>query len=141
MMTTRTLSLPFNHSGPNSGSAQSYMADMWIATGPWDRLKAIQPSLKRWFRSGTACRGSERGIEAHVIHPTSTPVKRDHRRAKIDRFDTKLLKRAFLGWLRGEPEHCTMAAIPTLAPDTGRGGQPAPEPRARDPGRRAHAHR
>ncbi len=30
------LSLPFNQSGPNSGSAQSSMADMWIATGPWD---------------------------------------------------------------------------------------------------------
>ena len=87
----------------------------------------------RWLRA--------RGIEAHVIHPTSIPVKRDHRRAKTDRFDTKLLKRAFLGWLCGGPEHCTMAAIPTLAPDTGRGGQPAPEPRARDSGRRAHAHR
>src|ERR1019366_8910885 len=27
---------------------------------------------------------------------------------------TELLKRAFLGWLRGEPDHCHMAAIPTL---------------------------
>ncbi len=61
-----------------------------------------------------------RGIEAHVIHPTSIPVKRDHRRAKTDRLDTKLLKRAFLGWLRGEPEHCTMAAIPTLAEEDNR---------------------
>ncbi len=59
--------------------------------------------LARWLQA--------RGIEAHVIHPTSIPVKRDHRRAKTDRLDTKLLKRAFLGWLRGEPEHCTMAAI------------------------------
>jgi transposase len=24
------------------------------------------------------------------------------------------LKRAFLGWLRGEPDHCSMAAIPSL---------------------------
>jgi transposase len=24
-----------------------------------------------------------------------------------------LLKRAFLGWLRGEQDHCTMAALPT----------------------------
>jgi len=53
------LSLPFNHSGPNSGSAQSSMADMWIATGPWDRPKVTQPSLKLWFRRGTACRSSE----------------------------------------------------------------------------------
>lgn len=63
--------------------------------------------LARWLRA--------RGIEAHVIHPTSIAVARTHRRAKTDRLDTKLLKRAFLGWLRGEPDHCTMAAIPTLA--------------------------
>ena len=55
-----------------------------------------------------------RGIEAYVIHPTSIPVSREHRRAKTDRLDTELLKRAFLGWLRGEPDHCSMAAIPTL---------------------------
>jgi transposase len=24
------------------------------------------------------------------------------------------LKRAFVGWLRGETDHCSMAAIPTL---------------------------
>ena len=33
---SRRVSLPFNQSGPNSGSAQSSMADMRIATGPWD---------------------------------------------------------------------------------------------------------
>src|SRR5207342_2627285 len=32
-----------------------------------------------------------------------------------DRLDTGLLKRVFIGWLRGEPDHCQMAAIPTLA--------------------------
>ena len=53
------------------------------------------------------------GIEAHVIHPTSVAVSREHRRAKTDRLDTELLKRAFLGWLRGEPRHCSMAMIPT----------------------------
>jgi transposase len=62
--------------------------------------------LARWLRA--------RGIEAYVIHPTSIPVSREHRRAKTDRLDTALLKRAFLGWLRGEPGHCSMAAIPTL---------------------------
>jgi transposase len=55
-----------------------------------------------------------RGIEAHVIHPSSVAVSREHRRAKTDRLDTELLKRAFLGWLRGERGHCTMAAVPTL---------------------------
>ena len=53
--------------------------------------------------------------EAYVIHPTSIPVKRDHRRVKTDRLDTELLMRAFLGWLRGEADHCSIAAIPTLA--------------------------
>jgi transposase len=63
--------------------------------------------LARWRRAG--------GIEAFVTHPLSVPVSREHRRAKTDRLDTELLKRAFLGWLRGEPDHCSMAAIPTLA--------------------------
>ena len=61
--------------------------------------------LARWLRA--------RGIEAHVIHPTSVAVSREHRRAKTDRLDTELLKRAFLGWLRGESRHCSMAKIPT----------------------------
>jgi len=60
------------------------------------------------------------GIEAHVIHPTSVPVSREHRRAKTDRLDTELLKRVFLGWLRGEPDHCSMSAIPTLEQEDAR---------------------
>src|SRR4051812_18843417 len=47
-------------------------------------------------------------------------VSREHRRAKTDRLDTALLKRVFLGWLRGEPGHCTMAAIPTLEEEDAR---------------------
>jgi transposase len=43
------------------------------------------------------------------------PVPREHRRAKTDRLDTQLLKRAFLGWLRGERDHCKMCSIPTFA--------------------------
>jgi transposase len=62
--------------------------------------------LARWLRA--------RDIEAHVIHPASVAVSREHRRAKTDRLDTELLKRAFMGWLRGEAQHCHMAAIPTL---------------------------
>ena len=49
-----------------------------------------------------------------MIHPNSIAVSREHRRAKTDRLDTALLKRAFLGWLRGEPDHCQMIAIPSL---------------------------
>jgi transposase len=55
-----------------------------------------------------------RDIEAYVIHPSSVAVSREHRRAKTDRLDTELLMRAFLGWLRGERRHCSMAAIPTI---------------------------
>jgi transposase len=63
--------------------------------------------LARWLRA--------RDIETYVIHPTSVAVSREHRRAKTDRLDTGSLKRVFIGWLRGEPDHCHMAAIPTLA--------------------------
>src|SRR5689334_18049971 len=63
--------------------------------------------LARWLRA--------RGVEAHVIHPSSIAVSREHRRAKTDRLDTELLKRGFLGWLRGERGHCSMARVPTIA--------------------------
>ena len=63
--------------------------------------------LARWLAA--------RGVEAHVIHPSSVAVSREHRRAKTDRLDTELLKRGFLGWLRGERGHCSMARVPTIA--------------------------
>jgi transposase len=62
--------------------------------------------LARWLRT--------RDIEVHVMHASSVAVSREHRRAKTDRLDTELLKRAFLGWLRGERDHCKMVAIPTI---------------------------
>src|ERR1700739_2144774 len=68
--------------------------------------------LARWLRA--------RGIEAYVMHAASVAVSREHRRAKTDRLDTEMLKRGFLGWLRGGPEHCQMAAIPTLAEEDAR---------------------
>ena len=63
--------------------------------------------LARWLEA--------RGVEAHAIHPSSVGVSREHRRAKTDRLDTELLKRGFLGWLRGEWGHCSMARVPTIA--------------------------
>lgn len=68
--------------------------------------------LARWLR--------ERGVEVYVIHASSIPVKREHRRAKTDRLDTGLLMRGFLGWLRGEADHCTMVPIPSLAEEDAR---------------------
>src|ERR1700758_2027978 len=41
--------------------------------------------LARWLAA--------RGVEAHVIHPSSVAVSREHRRAKTDRLDTELLNR------------------------------------------------
>jgi transposase len=68
--------------------------------------------LARWLRA--------HDVETYVIHPTSVAVSREHRRAKTDRIDTALLKRAFLGWLRGEPDHCNMTAIPTPEQEDGK---------------------
>jgi transposase len=68
--------------------------------------------LARWLRRN--------GVEAHVIHAASVAVSREHRRAKTDRLDTEMLKRAFLGWLRGERDHCKMVAIPTVEEEDAR---------------------
>ena len=63
--------------------------------------------LARWLKSN--------GIDSHVMHAASIAVSREHKRAKTDRLDTEMLKRGFLGWLRGERDHCKMVAVPTLA--------------------------
>jgi transposase len=68
--------------------------------------------LARWLH--------EQGVECYVIHPTSIAVSREHRRAKTDRLDLELIKRAFLGWLRGEKKHCSMAPIPSLEEEDAR---------------------
>ena len=68
--------------------------------------------LARWLKAHS--------IEAHVIHAASVAVSREHRRAKTDRLDSELLKRAFLGWLRGERDHCKMVAIPTIKDEDGK---------------------
>jgi transposase len=63
--------------------------------------------LARWLKV--------HAVDAHVMHASSIAVSREHRRAKTDRLDTELLKRAFIGWLRGERGHCKMVAIPTIS--------------------------
>ena len=68
--------------------------------------------LAGWLRA--------RGIQCHVIPPTSVSVSREHRRAKTDRLDLGLLKRSFLGWLRGEKKHCSMVAVPTREAEDGK---------------------
>src|SRR5262249_8243870 len=76
---------------------------------------AVEARERRaWARGGVAGVRAG-GSEGHGIHASRTAVSREHRRAKTDRIDTQMLMRAFLGWLRGEAEHCRMVAIPTLA--------------------------
>src|SRR6266851_3246129 len=67
------------------------------ARGRREHLAEAAHWLASWLRA--------RDIEAHIIHASSVAVSREHRRAKTDRLDTELLKRAFLGWLRGERDH------------------------------------
>src|SRR5262249_33286834 len=67
--------------------------------------------LARWLNA--------RGVEAHVIHPSSVAVSREHRRAKTDRLDTAVLQRGLFGWLRAGRGHCSMARVPTLAAEDG----------------------
>ena len=84
--------------------------------------------LARWLQA--------HGVEAHVIHPSSVAVSREHRRAKTDRLDTELLKRSFLGvaaWGTGPLQH-------GARPDDAGGGRQAAQSGARVPGRRTHAH-
>jgi transposase len=101
----------------NPGNAMVNMAGMIATFFQFVEVLALRPPvafeagrdafwLARWLRA--------HDIEAHVIHASSIAVSREHRRAKTDRLDTELLKRAFLGWLRGERDHCKMVAIPTI---------------------------
>src|ERR1700693_1743074 len=83
--------------------------------------------LARWLRA--------RGLEGYVVHPTRIPGSREHRRAKTDRLDTELLMRAVLGWLRGEPKHCSMVAIPTLAEEDARRPNREHQPLVKECGR------
>ena len=60
--------------------------------------------LARWLQ--------RRGVEVHVIQPSSVPVDRRMRRAKSDRIDVDMLLRTLLAWLRGEPRVCSMVPVP-----------------------------
>ncbi|MER9052261.1 hypothetical protein NKH89_34615 [Mesorhizobium sp. M0923] len=81
--------------------------------------------LARWFRA--------HGIEAYAIHPASGVARAPARQDRSSRH--RAFDAAFLGWLRGEKRHCTMAAIPTLEEEDAR----RPNCERGDPGRRADA--
>jgi hypothetical protein len=52
-----------------------------------------------------------RGVEVHVMQPSSLPVDRRARRAKTDVIDVEMLLRTLMAWLRGEPRVCSMVPI------------------------------
>jgi transposase len=61
-------------------------------------IAVIEMSLSSWLVAGIVP-----GVERQ-------PLKK----LAVDESDTELLKRAFLGWLRGERDHCKVVAIPTI---------------------------
>lgn len=61
-----------------------------------------------------------KGVEVHVIQPSSVPVDRRIRRAKSDGIDAELLLRTLMAWLRGEPRVCSMVPIPDEADEDAR---------------------
>jgi transposase len=63
---------------------------------------------------------ARRGIEVHVIQPSSLPVDRRARRAKTDVIDVEMLLRTLMAWLRGEPRVCSMVPIPSEADEEAR---------------------
>ena len=78
--------------------------------------------LARWLRA--------RGVEAHVIHPTSVAVSREHRRAKTDRLDTELLKRAG----RRRSRQCLEPSAGSAASRTTAAWRPSRHSQKRTPG-------
>jgi transposase len=61
-----------------------------------------------------------RGVEVHVMQPSSLPVDRRARRAKTDVIDVEMLLRSLLAFLRGEPRVCSMVPIPCEADEEAR---------------------
>jgi transposase len=68
--------------------------------------------LARWLTA--------RGVEVHVVQPSSVLVDRRMRRAKSDGIDAELLLRTLLAWLRGEPRVCSMVPVPDEADEDAR---------------------
>src|SRR2546430_3642783 len=62
--------------------------------------------LARWLEA--------RGVEAHVIHPSSVAVLRGDRPAKTERLGTEMLKRGGLGVVRGGGGACSLWRRPPV---------------------------
>jgi transposase len=62
--------------------------------------------LHRWL--------TDQGVINHELDPSSIQVNRRARRAKTDRIDLERIMRAFVNYLRGEPEACRMVHVPSV---------------------------
>jgi transposase len=88
----------------------SYRARAAAAGRSIERIVAIYEAgwsgfwLARWLTA--------RGIDVHVVQPSSVLVDRRMRHAKSDGIDADLLLRTLLAWLRGEPRVCSMVPVP-----------------------------
>jgi transposase len=71
-------------------------------------------------REGLARFLMRRGVEVHVMQPSSLPVDRRARRAKTDVIDVEMLLRTLMAWLRDEPRVCSMVPIPDEADEEAR---------------------
>ena len=56
----------------------------------------------------------QRGIENHIIDPSSIEVNRRARRAKSDRLDAEGLVRTLMRWWRGDRQACHMVRVPSV---------------------------
>src|SRR6202022_4089431 len=61
-----------------------------------------------------------RGVEVHVMQPSSLPVDRRARRSKTDVIDVEMLLRTLMAWLRDEPRVCPVVPIPREADEEAR---------------------
>src|SRR6202045_456075 len=61
-----------------------------------------------------------RGVEVHVMQPSSLPVDRRARRAKTDVIDVEMLLRPLMARLRGETRGCSMVPNPNEADEEAR---------------------
>ena len=63
---------------------------------------------------------ARRGIEVHVVQPSSLPWDRRARQAKTDIIECRGSLRSLMAGLRGEPRVCSMVPIPKEADEEAR---------------------
>ncbi len=65
---------------------------------------------------------ARRGIEVHVMQPSSLPVDRRARRAKTDMIDVEMLLRTLMAWLERFPSEMNRGGLNEAAAAAGRRG-------------------